>query len=130
MKTGHAFLLMVMLLALMLGANTATAGNIWIDLYGESIHDCQDIQSMADSYYSTARAGLSLKPADFYLSYMQYGLYNATENRIAYVGIGVKKGLVLGPVFLEPFLDYHRDPEFSTNIVRIGFFTTWTIKEW
>jgi len=85
---------------------------------------------MADNYYTAARVGLSLKPCDFYLSYLQYGLYDATENRIGYVGIGIKKGFSIGPVFLEPFGDFHHDPEFSTNIFRVGFFTSWIIKEW
>jgi len=106
------------------------SGNIWIDLYTESTHDTKNIQSMADNYYTSARTGLSLKPADFYLSYLQYGLYDLTENRIGYIGIGIKKGLTIGPVFLEPFGDFHHDPEFRSNIFRVGFFTSWTIKEW
>lgn len=117
--------LLLLLLALEVGA-----GNVWVDLYGESFHDTKGMQSMADTWYTALRAGVSFKPVDVYTSYLQYGLYNVTESRIAYVGVGVKKPLMLGPVFLEPFGDYFRDPEFKTNSFRVGFFTSWVLKEW
>ena len=123
------FLLMTLLL-LTLNIGNVEAGNIWADFYADAGHNTEDIQSMADSYYSLARAGVSLKPADFYVTYLQYGLYNATENQIGFYGVGVKKGFVLRNVFVEPFLDFHRDPKFNTNTFRVGFYTAWTIKEW